>query len=837
MLRNYWTVAVRALAKSKTYSIINIAGLAIGMAACVALLLYVRYENSYDRWLPHAERTYQLQTRNAGAGLEPYFMQQAPYRLPWEMKKDFAQVEAAASVFVRSPVVKIDGVPSIVEDAWVADPTLFNVLSLPFAVGDPATAFRQSGSVVLTEAEAARLFRGEPAMGKMMTVSLGGKDYAMRVTGILRDLPDATHLKVPMIVRLDRSYYADQAFIFEYWTGGTGYSYVRLKPGSDAAGINAALPAFEKRHMPRNDVGVGGPDAATNFEFSLANVRDVHLGKAQQFSMTPGNDPRRIATFAIIAALLLGISCINFVNLSTARSTLRAREVALRKVVGAKRRQLILQFLVESVGIATIGMIAAMTLVEIISILARPYIGPALSFSYFGAGGIFVEVVGITLLVGILSGFYPAIILSSFRPGAILKANKSAQGGPGSGRLRNTLVVGQFAVSIGLIVCTAVIYAQTAFLLGRDPGFQKDGLVVLDSIYRSQIDEPTRRTLTERLAKLPTVTNVVRANAAPPYENKSARTFQRPGRAPQLIGDYYVSPGYFAALGTRMIAGRELVPSVAKDEVMPVPYEAATPAEASAQQDFIRRGLNIVINEAGAREFGWSRPEQAVGQTIRADLISTDAGPIPATIVGVAQDAHLRSAREQVEPAIFINNPTEFNVVVARFNGDDPAGLIRAIDREWRSMIRDVPLQTRFVDADIAELYKRDIVEGQMFGLFAALTTLVGALGLFGLAAFTTERRTKEIGIRKVFGATVADIVKLLAWQFSKPVVLANIIAWPAAWWLMRDWLNGFDERIALTPVPFVMAGAIALVIALGTIASHAFRVARASPIVALRYE
>jgi putative ABC transport system permease protein len=496
-----------------------------------------------------------------------------------------------------------------------------------------------------------------------------------------------------------------------------------------------------------------------------------------------------------------------------------------------------LQFLMESVGIAIIGMVIAMALVELLSLFVKPYLGSALRFSYFGPDGIFGEIVAITVVVGVLSGLYPALILSSFRPGAILKANKSAQGLPGSGRLRNTLVVGQFAVSIALIACTAIIYAQTAFMLGRDPGFQKDGLVVLDSIYRSQIDEPTRRTLIDRFKRLPAVTHVVRANAAPPFENNSARNFQRPGRPTQLVGDYYVSPGYFAALGTRILVGRELSPNVGKDEVPAVPYEAATPAEAAAQQDFVRRGLNIVVNEAAAKELGWSRPEQALGQNIRADLISTDAGLIPATIVGVVQDARFRSAREPVEPAIFINSPEEFSLAIVRFKGADPNQLIAAMDREWRALVRDVPMQTSFVDESLAELYKRDILEGQMFALFAALTTLVGSLGLFGLAAFTAERRTKEIGIRKAFGATVADIVKLLAWQFAKPVVLANIIAWPAAWWLMRDWLNGFDERIALGPSPFLLAGAIALAVALVTVAGHALKVARANPIHALRYE
>ena len=837
MWRNYWTVAVRALAKSKTYSLINVAGLAIGMAACMALLLYVRFEHSYDRWIPEAERTFQVQTQFQGEGVAPTFGQESPYRVAWEMQREFSQVEAVASTFTRSPIVKVAEEANIVENAWLADPSLFQVLAVPFAEGDPKTALAESGSVVLSRNEAERLFRGRPALGKLMTIWIGGKDRTFKVTGILDDFPETTHLAMPMVMRLDRSMYADQAFLFELWTSGTGYSYVRLKPGTDAATINAAMPAVEKRLIPPNELGASGVQPADSVAFSLANISEIHLGKAQMGAQTPGNDPKRIATFSIIAALLLGISCINFINLTTAQSTLRAREVALRKVVGAKRRQLIGQFLLESCAIAAFGMMLAMALVELVAIFARPYLGSALSFSYFGGDGLFGEIVAVTLLVGVLSGLYPAVILSRFRPGVILKANRSVAELHGKGRLRAVLVVGQFAVSTALITCTAIIYAQTSYVLGKHPGYEKDGLLVLDSIYRSQIDDATRNTLLDRVAAMPGVTSVVRGNFAPPVESFSKRNFQRPGGKPLLVGDYYIGPGYFATIGTKLVAGRELSKDIAKDEVPPVVYEASTPEEAAAQQDFIRRGLNIVVNESAARQFGWANPAEALGQTINSDLIDTKAGLIPSTIVGVVRDAQFRSARDPLEASIFINKPDEFYLAVVRFRGVAPNAIASAVDREWRSLIRDVPMQNSFVDDKLARLYDRDIVEGRMFGLFASLATLVACLGLFGLAAFTAHRRTREIGVRKVFGARTRHIVQLLVWQFSRPVVIANVIAWPVAWWLMRDWLNGFDERIALGPGPFLLAALLTLAIAVVTVAGHSLRVARASPIHALRYE
>jgi putative ABC transport system permease protein len=836
ILRSYFTAGVRSLAKSKIYTLINVFGLAIGLAACLALFLYVRFERSYDAWLPNSVHTYQLQTRWQGEGVEPGFGQQSPYRLAWEIKREFPQVEAVASAFIRDPIVRIDGEASIVEGAWVADPTIFDVLRLPFERGDPQTAFAQAGSAVLTHSEASRLFGDRDPLGLGFSVTLAGQDVPVRVTGILRDLPENTHLRVPMVIRLDRPVFAEQSYLFELWTSGTGVSYVRLKPGASADAINAALPAAERRWIPPNAVGSGGVEPYDSVAFSLANVRGIHLGQAQDMAMQPGNDPRRIATFSIVALLLLAISCVNFVNLTTARSSLRAREVALRKVVGARRYQLVGQFVGESIIVTGIGTLAALALLELATPFFRPYLATALDFTYFGRGGLWPYIIGLTLGVGFLSGVYPALILSRFSPIEILRANRGLIDRGGTGRLRSALVVGQFAVSIALIACTAIVLAQTSYAIGKHPGFAKEGLLSINSIFRSQIEDSTRNALIDRIRGLPGVTAVARTNFTPPLENHSARNFQRPGRPPQLIGDYYVEPGFFSTLRTPLVAGREFSREVPRDEVPPVPYEAETPEQVEAQQAFIQRGLNIVVNETAARELGWTQPADALGQTIRADLIATEAGLIPATIIGVVRDAQFRSARDALEASIFIDNPEEFREVLVRFEGD-PQVVLGSIEREWRRVVQEVPLQTRFVDEAIAGLYERDVLEGQMFAFFAGLTTLVGALGLFGLAAFAAERRTKEIGIRKVLGARSRDIVRLLAWQFTKPVIIANLVAWPAAWWLMRDWLNGFSDRIPLTPLWFVAAGLLALIIALGTTATHALRVARSSPINALRCE
>ena len=836
MWRNYLTTSLRALRSSPLYAGINVLGLAVGMAACLVLLLYVRFELSYDQWLPQAERVYQLQTRWQGPDIPTDDSQETPYRLAGELKRDFPQIEAAASVFPRSPIVKVGNEVSIVDKAWIADPSLFDVLEFPFAAGSRESALAAPNSVVLSGAQAERLFGSENALGKTLPVTISGQVYPLKVTGILGRFPEATHFNVDMIVRLDRAMFTGVEFLFDLWTSGTGISYVKLKPGASAEAINAALPAFEKRLIPPNAVA-DGVEPHETVAFSLANVRDVHLGKAQSSAQRPGNDPRRIATFTTIALLLLGMSCVNFVNLTTARSTLRAREVALRKVVGARRRQLVAQFIVESTLVAAVGMVFALAAVELLTPFLRPYLSSALDFTYTGEAGILGLILAATLAVGILSGLYPALILSSFRPATILKANKSSHEPPGKGRLRNILVVGQFSVSIALIVCTAVVYAQTSFVLNRDIGFQKHGLLAVDSVYRSQIEEGTRHAFLDRAARLPGVRSIARTNLVPPNGGFSRRNFQVPGQTPQLIGDYYVSPGYFATLGVPILAGREFSAEVARDEVPQTPYEAQNEDEARLQRDFIDRGLNVVINEAAVLKLGFGTPAQALGKTISADLIDTKAGLIPANVVGVVGDARFQSAREAVEPSIFIYDPANFNAALVRYDGVAPSRLVSQLDSVWKPMIGDVPLVTRFVDEQIAALYERDVLEGQMFALFSALAMLVGCLGLFGLAAFSAQRRTREIGLRKVLGARTTDIVRLMLWQFTRPVLVANLIAWPIAWWVMRDWLNDFSERIALGPTWFVAAGVIALVIAWATVAALSVRVARLNPIHALRYE
>jgi putative ABC transport system permease protein len=820
MWRSYLTVGLRSLMRSKAYTAINVFGLAIGMASCIIILIFVRHELSYDRALPNADRTYQLQTERVATEEPPSFLQTSFYPAAALLERDFPQIERTAGTFNTRPVVLI-GRQSVYVDMLLADPDLFEVLELEFARGDRRSALRDPDSLVLTETEARRFFGEGDPIGRVLPIVRQGETVNLRVTGVLRDLPENSHLALTMVGRLHPGAFPTDPEALGAWNRIPGYVYVRLRPGADPAEINAALPAWERRVIPRSSTGSGEMSRADRWALRLANVRDVHLGPFQENAMTRGGDMRTIITFSIVALLILAVACVNFANLTTARASERTREVALRKVLGARRGQLIGQFIGEAVLLAGMATIVALAAVELILPSVSSLVDARLTLSYFGEDGVLLPIVLLTLIVGAVGGSYPAFYLSGFRPSVILRAGRFGEAG-GPGRLRTILVVGQFAVSIGLMICTAVVYAQTLHARNADAGYRRDGLLVVGNLSRAQV-QPIAETLVREVARLDGIRAVGRSEIAPAEEGRGTTHVELPGRAdPVAVGAYVVDQGFFQAMEIQTVAGRGFSASRALDD--------ATVADDQEWETLAGRGINVVVSEAGARQLGFSVPAAAVGQTLRIDSV-------PATIVGVVRDVQYRSARDEMEPILYIMSRTDHESLIVRYEGVSPQAVLEQVRGVWQRLAPDVPFEGSFAEDLVAELYRDEEGRGRLFALFAGLAVVIGCLGLYALAAFAAERRTKEIGLRKVLGARTADIVRLLVWQFLRPVVIANLVAWPVAWWAMRDWLNTFDSRIDLGPAPFVLAGLIALAIALGTIAGHAIKVARANPIHALRYE
>ena len=830
MWKNYWTVAFRALAKNRTYSIINIAGLAIGMAACIMILLYIRYERSYDGWVPDVENTYQLQAWYPHPkDQEPAFLQMSSYSTKGAILKDFPQVQSAVYALSSEPVFMKNGQASPTKNYLIADDDFLKTVSLPLVAGSSLPAAQ---TAVITQTEAMNRFGTDQVVGQTMSLISKGVTRDFKITGVLKDLPKNSSLKINAILRMDfNSFFSQEPNFLTCWSCQSGWVWLKVRPGTDISRMQAQMPAWEKRNIPDQPNGNIRWNAGDDEDWHFVNLKEVHLGKAQDASMTPGNDQRTMATFAIIALLILGMAVVNFTNLATARAGQRAREVALRKVLGATRKQLIVQFVAESILISAVAMLLALALVEV---LVRPFaafLDADLSLKYFGDGGILLPVILLALIVGIVSGIYPAFFLSRFQPAQVLKANRSAAETPGSGRVRATLVVLQFAVSIGLIVCTAVIYGQTVYARSVDPGYKRDHILQVTDLNRYQLISKAEM-IEQQMKRIPGVVAVGLTDIGVATDNNSNTGLVPPGSNQTVsIGQYNVDEGFFDAMGLKLVAGRWFDPNRPADD-MTLDF----PVDKNQEIALARRGVNVVMNEYAVHKLGFKSPQDAIGKVVRSELFEPGTGMVNITIIGVVADSRFRSVRTPIDAIMFQNVSKGPAWMVIRYKGD-PATVEAAVERQWKQISNDVPFQPKFSEDIMRELYKAEDARAKIFAAFSLLAVIIGCLGLFGLAAFTAQRRTKEIGIRKVLGARTRDIVRLLVWQFSRPVIIANVIAWPIAWWLMRDWLNTFDQRIPLTPIPFVIAALIALGIAIATVVGHAVKVARANPIHALRYE
>jgi putative ABC transport system permease protein len=834
MWRNYFTVGLRALAKNKTYAFINIFGLAIGLAACLMILLYVSYERTYDSWVPNAENVYQVQShfRDPDTG-EVTDIQMSPYIAGTRLKQDYPQIQASVYALTAAPVVIRNGQALPTDDVFFVDNIFFDVLPIPLVRGDPRTALRDPGAVVLSETEARKYFGDADPVGRTLTMINRGITLDHRVTGVMRDLPRNSHMRLSMVSRIDpATFFADTPDFLTQWGWNSGYNYVALRPGTDPETIHRDMPNWERRHIPDQQFDDRSVNQGDFGDWNLVNIRDVHLGISQDAAMAPGNDARTIVTFAIVAFLILGMACVNFTNLATARASQRAREVALRKVLGANRKQLIVQFMAESILVAGIAMLLALALVELLLPPLAGFLDSDLAMRYFGWNGMLLPILALVLVVGAAGGLYPAFYLSRFQPAQVLKANKSSAEASGTGLLRSALVVGQFAVSIGLIICTAIVYAQTVHARTADPGFERGGIIQVDNLNRRQLTGRTEA-IAREIARVPGVRSVGRTGIGIDTDNQTGTGVSIPGRAqPVVISNYTIDDGFFDAMGIDLLAGRQLSRNRLMD-VDPLPF----PATDEHERALSARGINVVINELAAQRLGFRSARSAVGAQLRMALVDPANGLVPITIAGVVRDTRFRSIRTPIEPIVYRLSEVGNSHLIIRYDTADPSGVRARIEQAWRRLVPDVPFEAEFSEDVIAELYDAEESRAMIFAGFALLAIVVACLGLFGLAAFTAERRTKEIGIRKVLGARTRDIVRLLAWQFSKPVMIANLIAWPLAWLAMRNWLADFDTRIDLGPAPFLLAGLLALAIAIGTIAGHAIRVARANPIHALRYE
>lgn len=820
MIGHYVAVGIRNAARHKLFSAINIIGLAIGLTAAILIGLYVRQELSFDSWLPASERIYRISLkthipgeaeRDAGAASAP---------LGPTLAEEVPGVQEQARIHTKGFTAIRVGSKRFSEVVNDVDTNFFTLIRLPFVAGDPARALAQPDGVVLTQRAAIRYFGTDQVMGRTL---LFDNTSPRVVTGILRDLPyntqfngDVFVLYPPLRPGFQGGAAGDDNS--NMWTTMDVSSYVRLAPGTDPASVAAQVPAVFRRHLSASFLSIlasvthGSVNDLISAE--LVPLQDVHLTKyAHGSGLKPAGNRVLVYGFAAIALLLLAIAGINFTNLATAHATLRAREVALRKVVGAGKRQLTAQFLVEAVLMALAALIFALAATEMLLPACGGFLGHSLSFNILTDWPFTLAVIAVTMITGLLGGLYPALVLSGFRP---VEALRSAAAMPrGTGLMRTGLVVFQFAISIGLGIAALVIFAQIRFANQLDLGFDRDNVVALN-MNGTGMEPAAAENMTRALAALPGVSAAALSDMVPASGNTPMNVARLPGAGGQVaVLTYCVSPEFTAVYGVRLAAGRFL----SRDHGADI-----------HQGHSLENGRNILIDEAAAHAFGYT-PEHAVGKTV--DLIG---GRV--IIVGVVHNVLFSGAQAvQIAPTVFYYNPALPRLASVRLRAGMIPQAMTGIDRIWQQFIPDKPSVRWFIDASMNELYADAERQGTLMGLFVGVAIIIACLGLFGLAAFTVGRRTKEIGIRKVFGARERDIVKLLLWQFSIPVLGANLIAWPAAWYYLRHWLEGFAYRIDLNPVFFIIPGTAAVIIAWATVAGHALRVARANPVDALRYE
>jgi putative ABC transport system permease protein len=824
MFRNCLAAAWRNARHDRFYALLNVLGFALGFAVAILIGLFVRDELSYNAFLPGYHDAYRVQLTIAQSDERPVTWVATPDRMAAEMKLDFPEIIAITRDAKQTVGVRQGDVNAAESVDWV-DADFLAVLGFPLLRGDPLTALAAPDSIVLTRSAALKYFDTIDCLGQTLDVNL---THPMRVTAVAEDPPSNTTFKFTVLASGKTGFGKlatfDAAPQVATELNLTVSTYLRLRPGVTGASLADRLKRFALAHYPSDE-----PSEALFSSIYLNSMAASHM---HPYSPDTNEQNNRLQTVYAVSAtglLILMLAGITFVNLLTARATRRAVEVGVRKGLGALRSQLMIQFMGESLGYSLAGLVVGVGLAMLFLPSLNAFLDRHITIDLFGHPLLALIPVVMAILLGIAAGVYPAVILSRFPPAHVLKAGAGSS--IGGGRMRQGLVVFQFTVTIALLIATIVIYRQVSFATTQALGFDKDMILTVDLTGMPQQSTPDgldkRETapvesLRTQLATVPGVKSIAATFVVPMLTQSLTLDFGRPDRADRPSVAFNVMPidfGYFGLYRVSLIAGRDFSRDFSEDKM-------ATDKT---------RLSGAIINQTAMRTLDFANPAAAIGHEIH----SVDPG-IPERhhrIIGVVPDFPLASIRDPVPPSVFIVDPDMFNVLCLKLSATDLSATLSGIDRVWHEFVPDRPANRIFLDDRIAGLYLDVTREAKMFAAFAGFAVAIGCLGLIGLSAYTAERRTKEIGIRKALGASTFDVSWLLIRQFAKPVLLANALAWPIAWYCMGDWLNGFAYRIDLGPAPFLAAGVGAIVIAISTTAFHAVQVARARPVTALRYE
>ncbi len=808
MLRNYLLTAYRHLRRHPGYAFINVLGLAVGLACCLLIALYVQDELGYDTFLENSDRVYRLTSDLQQSGdAAPHRAGTVGWPIGRVLEAEYPEVEDV--VYLRGwptfPVTHAG--EQLFEEMLYADEGFFDLFSFPAVEGNLETALAEPFSLVLSQTLAHRLFGDAPALGQPLALA---DTLAFTVTGVV-EVPEQSHLQFDVLASFETlrtfmgNYYEGQ--FTSGWLNLNVGNYVLLREGADAGAFAAKI-----RSLPMERGGSYLEEWGSTYRLHLEPLADVFLHSNYSNAFGPQSDVTYVYLLSAIALFLLLIACINFVNLATARSMERAKEVGVRKVVGSSRAMLVRQFLSESLLTTLVALVLGLSLLSLAlplfnSLTEKTLAAEALLSPVMGGG-----LVALLLLVGLLGGLYPALVLSRFRPVEVMKGafSRSRRGV----RLRQALVVFQFAISCALIVSTLVVLRQLHFMKSQDPGFDEEQVLVLDARRApGRALAQQYETLKQELAAHPAVLRTSATYAVPGRNGWRGQISFPEGwtEGEALTLEYIpVDQDFTETLGLTMVAGRDL------SHDFPVDLERS-----------------VMINEAAVAAIGWGAPEEAIGKR----LSSPGSAKSDGVIVGVVQNYHHHGLQEEIQPIMYGVNEGTFGLFALRLAADEAGAVLTHVAQTWERLFPGYPFDTYFLDEYFARQYEAEQRLSRIFGTFAGLAILIACLGLFGLAAFTTLQRTKEVGIRKVFGASVGSIVALLSKEFLGLVLVAFVVAAPVAYFAMRGWLEDFAYRVDLGVGTFLLAGALALLVALLTISYQAVRAAFSNPVDSLRYE
>lgn len=817
MLRNYLKIAWRNLMKNKTFSFINVFGLAIGLTCCMLITLYIHNELSYDSYHKNISRLYQLGTSFVKNGKEEH-MANTPAPMAKTMQQEFPEIEEATrllGLFAEDKTLlqytESDGnVRSFYETkGYMADSNFFKVLTYRFIAGNPANALNQPNTIVLSEEIANKLFGKETAINKVIRISSstnGDRDY--KVTGVFRPHTLPTHIDARFFMSIrggDMETYM-RAREGDLASNNMFYTYFLLKPGSDPKRLESKFPAFIDKYA-------GTALKAMGFykKQFLTPVKDIHLRAKTSRNVTPPGSMTYLYILASIAIFTLIIACINFMNLSTARSSKRSAEVGVRKVLGAEKQALIRQFLGESLLMAFIAFAFALLITQLLLPLFSRVAGKEFSFSFSEQALLLAAFFLLTIITGLIAGSYPAFYLSSFKPVKVLKGRFTNSLAAVS--LRKGLVVFQFFISVVLIVASVVIYNQMRYLRSKDLGFSKEQQIIIPM--RSTTAKNTFIALENELSRNPNIISTGGSLYYPGIFNPSDVPLYKEGATMNESRRVYmnwVDDSYLQTLDIKPLHGRLFSKDFPSDTT-----------------------FRMILNETGVKQLGFASAADAVGKYA---LVDWQGETYRYEIIGVTKDFHFQDLHLPIEPYGFqLNNVPQFNYMVAHAKAGDMQATLKSIEASWRKLNPNEPFDYSFLDQDFQKNYAAENRLASIVSYFTIVAILISCLGLFGLAAFSAEQRTKEIGVRKVLGASIPNIIGLLSKDFLKLVAISIIIASPIAWYVMNKWLQDFAYRVNISWTVFAVTSITALCIALLTIGFQAMKAALGNPVKSLRTE